>query len=228
MRDVVKVVNWVADESVLFQAEDSPFNATVAEGAPKLAVVTGENASGKSLFVRVAADLVDKQDTLPVSVSIRERTASGLSEIADLRRVFMFGDEHEQSTGATSVQVVATAFRNVDRPKGAMLILDEPEMGLAEAYTRALGEFIGQQARDIPAKCIGVLVVTHSRALVQGLCDGYDKTPTHVAVSAEAPAEAGIQRWLDTVEHRTVDELLALRDVGLDRWRRVNRLLKPR
>ena len=89
----------------------------------------------------------------------------------------------------------------------------------------ALGEYIGNQTLDVPTKCRGVIVVTHSRALVQGLIDGFGKTPTHVAVAAELQPEAGIERWLKTAEHRTVEELLALRDVGLDRWRRLNKVL---
>ena len=225
--NAAQVARWVAETSMLFNDADSPFRAEVADGAPELVVVTGENASGKSLYVRVAGAVVQKDmGALPVSVSIRERTGAGTSEMGGMRRVMMFGDEQEQSTGATSVSVVQKAFGNLDRPNGSVLIVDEPELGLAEAYARALGEYIGQQAQGIPAACRGVIVVTHSRPLVQGLIDGYGQTPTHAAVNADTPAHAGLQRWLDSVEHRTVEELLALRDVGLGRWRRVNTLLK--
>jgi hypothetical protein len=225
-KSAAALAQQVAAESLLFNNDESPFRAKVAKAAAKLVVVTGENASGKSLYVRVAAAVLQQEGVLAVSVSIRERTGAGTHEMGGMRRIMMFGDEQEQSTGATSVGVVQTAFRNLDRAQGSMLIVDEPELGLSEAYARALGEYIGQQTRSVPASCLGVMVVTHSRALVQGLLDGFGKPLTHVAVSAEQLQEAGLVQWVDTVEQRSVDDLLALRDVGLDRWRRVNKLLE--
>lgn len=215
----------VATDSLLFADAASPFTCAVADGAPTLTVVTGENASGKSLLVRVIGAIAHKAKILPVSVSIRERTGAGLGEMNGMRRIMMFGDESENSTGATSAKVVQTAFGNLERENGSLLILDEPEIGLAESYTRALGELIGQRTREIPAVCAGVVVVTHSRALVRGILDGFGAEPTHLAVAADQDAQAGLTRWLDVVEHRTVDELLALPSVGHERWRTVNQLL---
>lgn len=220
------VAAWVAGQARLFQDEASPFRAEVAEGAPGIVIVTGENASGKSLFVRIAAARAQRpHGILPVSVSIRERSGGGTHEMSRMRQAMMFGEEGEQSTGATSVGVVEQAFGNLDHDGGSFLILDEPEIGLAEAYTRALGEFIGRQADSTPTTCRGVIVVTHSRPLVQGILDGSAATPTHVAVAADTAPQAGIERWLATPEHHTVEELLALNGIGFDRWRRVTRLL---
>jgi hypothetical protein len=222
----VELSRWVAAESVLFH-EPSPFRAAVDEQDPKLVVVTGENASGKSLFVRVVGAILQNDGGgTPVTVSIRERTGSGMNEMSGMRRVMMFGDEHEQSTGAASVKVVAASFNNVDRDNGCILILDEPDIGLAESYARALGEFIATKAKDLPANCGGVIVVTHSRPLVQGLLAGYERTPSHVAVTAQPDLKPGLQRWLDDVEHRSVQELLNLSDVGHERWLAVNKILK--
>ena len=226
MRSAAAITRWVAKNSLLFNDGESPFHAAVSGRAAKLVVVTGENATGKSLFVRVAAAILQQEDVLPVSVSIRERTGAGSHEMGGLRQAMMFGDEMEQSTGATSVSVAQRAFGNLDRPQGSLLIVDEPELGLSEAYARALGEYIGGEIGTVPKKCIGVMVVTHSRPLVRGLVDGFGKVPTHVAVSAEHPAQAGLKQWLDEVEHHSIDELLALRDVGHDRWLRVNKILK--
>ena len=195
-RSVAAVAAKVAADSMLFNDKDSPFQAAVEAGAERLVVVTGENASGKSLYVRVAAAMLQQEGVLPVSVSIRERTGGGTHEMGGLRRAIMFGDEQEHSTGATSVGVVQTAFGNLGAPQGSLLIVDEPEIGLSEAYARALGEYIGRQTRDIPATCLGVLVVTHSRPLAQGLLDGFGERPTHAAVAA-GPAQAGLAEWLD-------------------------------
>jgi hypothetical protein len=224
------VARWVAEESALFNDEGSPFHASVAGRAAKLVVVTGENASGKSLFVRVAGSVLRTKDgALPVSVSIRERTGGGSSDMGGIARSMMFGDEQENSTGAVSARVADTAItNNLTRESGSMLILDEPEIGLSDAFARAMGEHLGRQANRLPRGCRGVIIVTHSRSLVTGLVEGFGKTPTHAAVTAEQPATADLQRWLQTSEHRTVEELLALPAVGLDRWRRAGAFLKQR
>jgi hypothetical protein len=225
-KSAAAAAEWTAKESLLFNDEESPFRAAIDRHDPGLVVVTGENASGKSLFARIAAAAVQKEGRLPVSVSIRERTGAGSSGGGGLRRVMMFGDEQEQSTGATSVKVLETAFKNLDRDGGSMLILDEPELGLSEAYARALGELIGLRSLQAPQACIGVMVVSHSRPLIQGLLQGSGKEPSHVACAAEQEPEAGLERWLDSSEHHSVDELLDLREVGHHRWKRVVSLLK--
>lgn len=213
------VAAWVADDSAIFASQGSPFYATLsAEGSPRLLVVTGENASGKSLFVRMLCHLSAKHHgLLPVSVSVRERTGSGM------RQAFMFGDEQTQSTGATTVSAIRRALENnLDRPQGSLLVVDEPELGLSEGYAAALGAYIGQGLENLPDACRGVVVVTHSRPLVRALWNASPLEPTHVAVGQDAVV--GIEAWLDQTETRTVDELLALEDIGLERFRQAHRL----
>jgi len=224
IRDAATMVSWSAENCTLFNHETAPFHAVVDHQDPKLVVITGENASGKSLFFQFVAAMVRKEEgAVALTISIRER----ISATNGMRRVFMFGDETEQSTGATSVSTLANAFgNNLDHDNGSMLMLDEPELGLSDGYARAMGEYIGRSTHDIPAVCGGVIVITHSRSLVRGLLAGYGATPTHVSISADAPQPAGIQQWLDASEERTVEDLLALREVGLDRWRQVLKILK--
>lgn len=209
------IARWVAEESVLFD-DDSPFTADIADGDPRLVVITGGNADGKSLLFRVMAAKIHQAGATPVQLSIRERAGSGGHDMAGIRRIMMFGEESEQSTGATSVTSIRRAFEgNLDREAGSVLLLDEPELGLSEGYAVALGTYLGQQTKTIPAACSGVVVVTHSRPLVGTLVDAYGTRPTHVALGAPA----GLDTWLTEPEVRTVEELLALADVGLERFR---------
>ena len=217
------LASWIADESAMFSDERSPFQAHATPGSPGLAVVVGENASGKSLFVRVLAAKAQQAGALPVSLSIRERAGSGTAEMARFRQVMMFGDENEQSTGATSVRAIATAFNNLDRPQGSVLLLDEPELGLSQGYARALGEYIGGQALNTPAVCAGVVVVTHSRTLVRGILAAYEQEPTFVSVGTP---HANVQKWLEAPELRSVEDLLSLPEVGLERFRAVEAVLR--
>lgn len=128
----------------------------------------------------------------------------------------MFGEVHDQSTGATSVTALQAAFEhNLDREQGSVLGLDEPELGLSEAYSAALGTYIGQQTRKLPRACSGVVLVSHSRPLIRGAVAALGATPT--VVSLDGPAD--LNGWLEQSVEHTVDELLALRDVGHERWR---------
>lgn len=228
--NLVEELTWIAEESMLFASDDpgvSPFNAAISAGAPRLAVVVGDNASGKSLLVRMLAMRARGHEVLPVSVSIRERTGAGLGEMSRMAQAMMYGDESEQSTGATSVQVVQAALeRNADRPGGSIVILDEPEMGLAEGYAHALGTYIASQSKTITRRCAGVVVVTHSRPLVQGIRDTLSRKPTFVATAAGAGVQADLDGWLAREDRYSVEDLLALPEVNLERWRHLSKRLR--
>lgn len=221
-KSLIKYAEWLASESLLFADEQSPFTASVVAGDPRLVLIVGENASGKSLFFRALIGRAQMYKASPITISIRERSGSGTFEMAGMRRAMMFGEENEQSTGATSVKVVSTGFKNLASREKSVLGLDEPEMGLSDGYAEAFGEYIGAMAYDTPTSCLGVIVVTHSRILARGLVGGFGKAPTFVRLG-EGPST--LDEWLDTPEVHSVDELLALHDIGFERWRTVSKLL---
>lgn len=96
------------------------------------------------------------------------------------------------------------------------------EIGLSDGYAEALGEYIGMRAASAGGKSCGVMVVTHSRRLVRGLVRGLGVDPTFMTMTEE-PGRVG--DWIASEETRSVDELLALKTLGLDRWRAVSKLL---
>ena len=167
-----------------------------------------------------------KLDIAPIMISIRERTGAGTFEMAAMRRVMMFGDESEQSTGATSARVIGTGFNTLhDRAQNnlpALLMLDEPEMGLSDGYAAAMGTYLAQQCKQMPDLACGVMVVTHNRGLVRALIEALGETPSFVKTGDPA----SLEEWLEGERPRAVEELLALPTVGLERWRAVNRILQ--
>lgn len=227
-QSLIDMCTWVAEESMLF-GPDAPFEAHVREVAnPRVVLVVGDNASGKSLYLQVVATIARKDKVVPVTVSIRERTGAGLYEMAGMRRIMMFGDESENSTGATSVKTVVTSFKNLDKPEGSLLGLDEPEIGLDNGYTRALGEFIGQSTAELPRTCRGVVVVTHSRALIAGMLEGLanvGKVPPSFVVVGDHPAKT-LTQWVTNPTHRSVEDLHALPELGFERWRATSKILE--
>ena len=219
-----------ATDSALINADGAPFTAHVAPGAGRLAVVAGANASGKSLFVQIVAGRAHRQQTLAVSISIRERTGAGTHEMAGFRRSMMFGDESEQSTGATSVATVKKAFLNLlnyaqERP--VLLILDEPEMGLSEDYAAAMGTWLARETLRLPAdqpNLLGVVVVSHSRPLVRAMAREL-ATVDQALHFVGMDGGPSLTAWLDDATERTVEDLLALPALGTERRKIITRLL---
>lgn len=225
--DLAAELGFFASSSELFNPAHDLFHMTSVPGLPRLAVAVGPNASGKSLLVRAFAARCATAGLLPFTVSMRIRAAADSYEMTGMRRTVMFGDDGTQSTGAGSVRVVRTAIeRNLDRPQGSVLLLDEPELGLSQGYAAALGEYIGMSAAGLPDSCSGILVVTHSRVLVSGLLEGAGALPTFARLGG-GPAD--VHDWLSQDERMSVEELLALPDVNAERFRRAqDSILSPR
>lgn len=221
--------NELMTKTMFWPHPNNPFKANIGEGDPRIVLVVGDNTSGKSFFVdnlrRIAADMYD--DVSTISISIRERTGSGLSEMAGIRRAMMFGDESEQSTGAVSAAMVKKSFANMESRlqdgKRVILVLDEPEMGLSENFHRAVGELIAKEttAMSNPGD-FSVLVVTHSRKLGAGLLDtlAYSAEPV-VPTSLVMGDYPNLASWFADDRNKSVDELLALHDKGRDNFRAV-------
>lgn len=221
-----RIAKWAIEDTHLFTHENCPFQAKFYEGDARVVVVVGENASGKSLLFRIIASKLQRDENLlPITISIRERTGSGLGEMSGMRRMFMFGDETEQSTGANSANVLQGGFHNAGRETPGVLMLDEPEIGLSDGYARAMGELIGREAKALSETCHGVVVVTHNRGLVRGIAQGLDATPTFIC-TGDSPAP--LNEWVGGADTRTVEDLLNLRDVAGARRKITHRILHDR
>lgn len=143
---------------------DGPVPAEVEYGHPKFALVTGENASGKSFVVRgLGEKLRDRHPNLEIlAVTMSLRSQGGFS------RALLFGDEQRDSSGRISIKAVLAGLHACrDRQDDHVLVLDEPDIGLAESYAGALGTYLAAFVEDMPIRTLGLVVVTHSRPLVR-------------------------------------------------------------
>jgi predicted ATPase len=214
---LLRHLRWIANESMLMH--DGPFRMSVKAGNPRLAVIVGENASGKSLAFRMLSQVLSDTGATVVSTSIRARTQEGFARMA------MYGAEAEQSTGATTAQWILKSFSQLERKGGSLLALDEPELGLSEGYARALGQFVGEQSKLIPDCCGGVVVVTHSRPFVEALIQASGRQPTFANMTDQVMSA---DEWLAAEETRSVEDLLALREMAHERWLAVHRIMEGR
>jgi hypothetical protein len=195
-------------DTILFdEAEEGLLRGYLHDGAPdsKLVVVVGDNATGKSFFVRILAGMCNAAtpQVEPIQISMKYRTAAGM------HRAFMygpFGDEQD-STGNVSVSVLRSGFRTAhDRKTPHWLLLDEPDIGLSDSYARALGAWICEETGKATAQTEGVMVVTHSKALVRSLFANSGSKPTFVSIGADLTLDA----WLADETEKSVEQLLDL------------------
>lgn len=220
--DFIKLLDEIANDAALFTDAGSPFAFHVTEGArdSRVVVLVGENCSGKSVLFQVMAGWARRHHgAAPLTVSIRERTGGGTFEMGGLRRAMMFGDEGEQSTGATSVRVIQGAFSSATGwaekdGKSPIIMLDEPDIGLAEGYAHAMGRWLAGLVEAAP-RVSGLVVVTHSRALVRGLDQAARErslgSPHFVNMG---PRATDIRTWVENVPEHSVEELLAMKELG--------------
>lgn len=197
-------------------------SALESGGRRDILVVTGENASGKSLAFMIINQLgrsLAKQDKVELEVmdiGMGRRTRSGIE------KGFIFGDENIDSTGNISIKVMQTAVANSRKREGFhYLMLDEPDIGVGEGYHNAIGRYLAEFAGELPEKCLGLVVATHSRRIAEKLLDagasslrlGGDLRP--------------VREWVrDGDIEKSVEELIALKDVSLERFRAVSAMLK--
>lgn len=199
---------------------DGPVPAWAEYGHPKFTVVTGDNASGKSFFVRgIAEKLRDahpRMEVMPVTMNGRSR--------GGIERLAIWGDESRQSTGRLSVKAVLGGLRTCrERTHDHVLVLDEPDIGLAESYSGALGAYLAAFVEDMPVRTRGLIVVTHSRPLVRGLLP---VEPTSIRVGDDPRP---LTEWLrDGPLPRSIEDIEALGERSSATMSGINRVRNAR
>ena len=221
------LAQFVLEDSRIFKDEKCPFKGFLHYGDnPNILVIVGENSSGKSLVFKMMAQWAKKTLNLsPITISIRERTGSGSFESSSFRKIVMFGDESEQSTGATSVSAVLRGFKSANSNNESILMLDEPEIGLSSGYSSALGELIGRETltsfNSPESYCKGVVIVTHDRNLVKGICSQLESTPSFLCMNKNL----NLNEWLESSETRTIEDLINLKQISSTSRKAVNSIL---
>lgn len=185
-------------------------------------LVTGENAGGKSLACFLIKHLAlnfakeDKVDLEVMDIGMHRRTESGI------QRGMMFGDEKTSSTGEVSTSVMKNGISNSrNRKRPHYLILDEPDIGVGEGYHNSIGTFLTEYATTLPERCLGFVVVTHSRKIAKHL----------IEAGASSLRLGGdlrdISDWIkDGDLEKSLDELLQLQEISRVRFRGVMKMLK--
>jgi energy-coupling factor transporter ATP-binding protein EcfA2 len=185
---------------------------TLDKGQGKLVIITGDNASGKSLVRRLVHSKLHKKKTELIHISQQGRTTEGL------HRAFIYGAEDWESTGAISANTLQKSLKT-SRSRGEKhcLFWDEPDIGLSDNYAAGLGVAIRNFIADPPALLQMAFLVTHNKALVKQLMP---LKPWNLRLGG-CPS---LQEWLDAeIVPASLDELY---EKSHDRFRRIAKFEK--
>lgn len=206
-------------DTILFDEDEALLSARLTDGDEnsRVAVLVGDNASGKSLFVRLLTEFCKtaKPRREPIQVSMRHRTATGM------HRAFMYGalgDEIDSTGNVSMIAVTGAVSTAKGRETPNWLMLDEPDTGLSESYARALGNWLAQEFDGLGARTEGVVLVTHSRALVESLFRHSSHRPWFVHMGGiQTP-----QEWLADTTERSVADLLGMAERSMTLYRAIH------
>lgn len=210
---MIELINRIA-EGRWFK-EPSPFRCALQVGHPQLCVITGQNASGKSLVRKVLQNHCAEGKIEYIHMSQCGRGQGGIVG------ALIYGSEVDESTGKNSVKTLLTAFKTgQQRDKPFVLMFDEPEIGCSEEVQAGMGLRIMRDFGTMP-NMVGMFIVTHGRNLVKQLLP---MNPTHWRMSEDAMT---LDQWVNR-EIVPVESLEDLTTLGHERWCQVEQMLRKK
>lgn len=190
--------------------DPSPFRVTFEKKHPVISVVTGPNASGKSLLRKVLSAICNDQKTEYIALSQCGRREGGIMN------ALIYGNDEDESTGTNTVDTFLKMIGTVQRRSHPVVVfLDEPEIGCSEEIQVALGERIVRDMDTMP-NLVAMFVVTHSRQLVRPLLQ---IDPSHIRMDDDMT----LREWVDRPV-ASFGELELLKALANKRWGIVSKM----
>lgn len=167
----------------------------------KITILTGNNASGKSLIRKVLwqriKELVNdgRGDRQYVWETSMERRTSQLSALGALSGAFR--DNEWIATSANTILSINRFFQTDSETKH-YIVFDEPEVGCGEEVQLGIANKINEKSNFFKNDNLGLLIITHSRLIVKNTnCD--------VFINLEGRTK---EEWLNReVVAKDIDEL---------------------
>lgn len=188
----------------------------IEDNCSKVIIVYGDNASGKSLFASILQVILRKNNVHVRNACMSNRTASGM------QRAMIFGDESDQSTGDTSVNVARKCLESTLSDSNGVAMLDEPDIGLSNRYQHAFGKYIAEKAKSFNDH--GLVLVSHNEILINSFLVNYESNVSFIGVNTDL----NYFEWLKNQSPASVEELLGLHDYAMDKWRAIHKTFEKR
>lgn len=136
----------------------------------RITVLTGSNGSGKSLVRKIIGgrigEKVGKKQPVVAQMSMELRTGGSMDGGA------MNAFIRDTSWNPTGLETI-NKLEGLCKQKNRYLVLDEPELGMGEELIAAMVIFLNETLPQLK-EIFGVLIITHSRSIVQNLTIDFD------------------------------------------------------
>lgn len=197
---------------------DSPFRANYTEKNPKVCVITGGNATGKSLFRKLIYNEYKDDGIELIHISQAARCRSGMP------RMFIYGSEEEDSTGFNTTKTILKSIETIkSRDHKVGLLLDEPEIGCSEELQAGLGLHLASKIPSLTnLDCC--YIITHSREFVKQIaaCG-----PSHIRMMSNQHDYISLSDWYYR-EVEPIYDLEKLIERGRLGWKYVQKRINER
>lgn len=132
----------------------------------KVTILTGSNASGKSVIRKCLSPRIAKKLSL-------DETKNVISELSFMTRagnniysgVNFLRDSAWTSTGQNTAELLMSILNTENR----YIVLDEPELGMGEELQLTIANYINEHKDKVLEKNYGLMVITHSRVIANAL-----------------------------------------------------------
>lgn len=137
----------------------------------EVTILTGKNGSGKSLVRKLVGYYIseklglDVENSCTSSISLQQRTENR-SEFGAFSSVMH--DDPTNPTGYETLNKIDALLKSTETEQ-RFIIIDEPEIGMGEELIVSLVNKLNKMFEILPEKCLGVLIITHNRYIVQNL-----------------------------------------------------------
>jgi len=214
-RTMGSLFKWFTNELAYFENKKGIFHFKLFSTSSPLVVVTGDNASGKSFIRRLIQIACKKKNIECIHLSQQGRCTSGIP------RLFIYGNENDQSTGRNTVNMLLTSFTtSKSRIEKHVLVYDEPDIGLSDEYAAGAGVRLREFIEKKPKNLKGIVVISHNRYLLKELLS---LNPNHLNLTDDKTLQQVINR--EIIPNK---DLEGLREQGLETFRKINRILKEK
>jgi len=131
----------------------------------RLTILTGPNASGKSLIRKqLTHHLMESLDLPRVKPCVASISLSSRMSRSDGVPNFFYEDDSE-ATSINSIRLINAVLKTKDR----YIVFDEPEVGMSEETQLATALFINGKKQEILDSNLGILLITHSRVIASNI-----------------------------------------------------------
>lgn len=193
------------------------------EPSDNLILMSGENASGKSIISRSLAHFASDHEIFYREVSMGDRNGKTgyMRQVRDFGR---YGDEDQESTGYLTIKrIIKDRDFMLSTDKDFIFTIDEAELGLSEEYHAALGQLIAEAhiAFAATGRCKMFLVCSHSKTLLSSLTRHLDYLPASLHLSMKAGSQTHYEWLRAPIRHRSIDELITLPERALEKRKHI-------